>query len=219
MDIARLFAFLHILHPLEISGSTRNKNSFACISCQSVHSGFRKLTLDVLEHQSVQPKGYSQGTHEDPSMSPSTQKSELDSRSLSQTQYLSLSNTSPSQGVQSKPFMSPTISELPVSSPTESIAGNTLNEGSRSPPTEWNEQRPPSHVSSSLPETDMHGFLISAPGPGPATPQLARSSWLEQQQKQVKEEKARLTRLQELSEMEARLEEQLQRELAEERRS
>jgi hypothetical protein len=39
---------------------------------------------------------------------------------------------------------------------------------------------------------------------------------LEQQHKQVKEEKARLTRLQKLSEMEARLEEQISRELAEE---
>lgn len=58
----------------------------------------------------------------------------------------------------------------------------------------------------------------SGSGSGGVSKQPPRSMWLEQQQRQVKEEKARLTRLQELSEVEARLEEQLQRELVEERR-
>jgi hypothetical protein len=151
-------------------------------------------------------------------MSPATDKSELDSRSLSPEQFSAYNRTSPSQGVQPQPAISPMVSELPVGSPSESIAGNTLNEGSRNP-AERNDHRPPSHISSSVPETDMHGFLLAAPGPSPAAPQLPRSSWLEQQHRQVKEEKARLTRLQELSEMEARLEEQIERELADERRS
>lgn len=164
-------------------------------------------------------------------MSPATEKSELDSRSLSPTQYSAFSNpSSPARGVEAKQFSTPTtITELPTNSPTDSIAGNTLNDRTLSPNAEWNEQRPPSHISSSVPETDMHGFLLAAPGPGPSSPssqspvqsppQPPKSSWLEQQHKQVKEEKARLTRLQELSEMEARLEEQLQRELDAERRS
>lgn len=162
-------------------------------------------------------------------MSPETGKSELDSRSLSPTKYSALSSTSPVQGVQSKPFLSPTITELQSTSPTESIAGNTLNERSFSPTHDANDQITSYHNPPNGPETDMHGFLISAPGLGPTTPpsqpqpqpqpQQARSSWLEKQHKQVKEEKARLMRLQELSEMEARLEEQLQRELADERPS
>jgi hypothetical protein len=162
-------------------------------------------------------------------MSPETGKSELDSRSLSPTQYSTLSNTSPAQGIHSKPFLSPTITELPSNSPTESVAGNTLNERSLSPTYDANDQITSYHNPPSAPETDMHGFLISAPGLGPTTPppqpqpqlqpQQPRSSWLEQQHKQVKEEKARLMRLQELSEMEARLEEQLQMELADERPS
>ena len=152
-----------------------------------------------------------------------THKSELDSRSLSPEQYRAYNRASSPPGVQPQSLMSPPMPDLGVRSPSESIAGNTLNEGSRSPPPEWNEPEtfrtaPETQAISTEPQTDMHGFLISAPGPGPSTSPPPRSSWIEQQQRQIREEKARLTRLQELSEMEAKLEEQRQRELAEERR-
>jgi len=176
-----------------------------------------------VEHDSVQPKVYSGGAQGVVATSPVTQNSELDSGDLATTQYSALTQQkTPTQGVAPKPFLSPTISELPVSAPTselpvsaptDSTACNTLTERSRSP-SEWNEHGPENYASGLL-ETDMHGFLVAAPGP--AAPH-GRSYLLEQQQKQVKEEKARLTRLQELSEMEVRLEEQLQRELREERR-
>lgn len=191
---------------------------------------YQPADIAYLEHVYIQPKGYGPDISGQPPMSPATDKSELDSRPLSTEQYSAYHKASPSnspyQGVQSQSLMPPTISELPVNSASQSIAGNTLHESSRSPIPEWDNQRPQSHDSSSVPETDTHasGLLISAPGPetvsgaGSVSTQPARSTWLEQQQRQVKEEKARLTRLQELSEMEARLEEQLQRELAEERR-
>jgi hypothetical protein len=170
----------------------------------------------ISEYYSVQPKAYPPDNSGPPPMSPATEQSELDSRTLSPTQYSALSNTSPTQGVQPKPFLSPTIPELSSNSPTESIAGNTLNDRSFSTGLELGEQRPAGHLSSSGPDVDLHGFPLYAPGSGPSSLPLPRSSWLEQQHKQVKEEKARLTRLQELSEMEARLEEQISRELAEE---
>jgi hypothetical protein len=103
-------------------------------------------------------------------------------------------------------------SELPVDSSSYSIAGNTLTERSRSP-SEWTEQQHHGAYSTGVPETDMHGFLLTAPGPASPTGRSLLST--EERHNKVKEEKARLTRLQELSEMESRLEEQLQRELAE----
>jgi hypothetical protein len=114
---------------------------------------------------------------------------------------------------------SPTIteteppSELPVDdSHQHSITGNTLTERSRSP-SEWTEQPRQSSNPTGVLETDMHGFLLNAPRS--ASPTGKSTSWIEQQQSKLKEEKARLTRLQELSEMESRLEEQLQKELVE----
>lgn len=194
-----------------------------------------------IEHVCVQHKGNGPDTVSPPPISSTLDKTELDSRPLSTEQYSACNKASilitPHRRVQSQPFTSPIISKLTVNSASQSITGNTLHDNSCSPAPECNEQRPTSHISSNVPETDMHGFLISAPGAGlkpvsdpspklmsssgsgsePGSPKPARSISLERQQKQIKEEKARLTRLQELSEMEARLEEQLQMEMAEER--
>lgn len=99
--------------------------------------------------------------------------------------------------------------ELPATSARlSSIDGSTLSPHERSrSPSEWTE--------SQLPETDMHGFMAAAPSGSTGARQSSVS--LMEQQGKIKEEKARLARLQELSEMESKLEEQIQRELEDER--
>ncbi|QDS71882.1 hypothetical protein FKW77_010155 [Venturia effusa] len=184
----------------------------------------------MAEHVHVQPKSYNSDTSDLPHMSPATDKPELDSRPLSIERFLAYnkasSSSAPHTDIQPHASMSPKMPELPVKSVLPSIATNTLHESSRSPVPQQDNQGSSSRISSSVPETDMLGSSTVAPGrettneagpgSGSASPPPSRSTWLEQQQRQVKEEKARLNRLQELSEMEARLEEQLQRELAEE---
>jgi hypothetical protein len=94
------------------------------------------------------------------------------------------------------------------------MIGNTLNELSRNPSEYAEQQR---RDISRVAETDMHSFLMAAPGASSTQANSSRTSLLLQEQHRVREERARLMRVQELTEREARLEEELQRELAGER--
>ena len=165
-------------------------------------------------------------------------KQELDSRAISPTSQSPQSWTGQWNGQGTQPLTSQLPSELPAQSPTVPIPAATLPLGSRSPTEQPAEPRridPPVDG----PATDLHGFPISEYASGTSDAQRPVSAFLDtarhstgsaaslqgssistlqSQQNRIKEEKARLSRLQELSEMESRLEEQLQREREEERR-
>jgi len=155
-----------------------------------------------------------------------TPKTELDSTAISPEQYHTARSAVPQEY---KPYSPPGYGVPPVTGasaqeyaayqppPSEvdgievsprvaSTAGSTLSPTERArSPSEWTDQ-------TAQPDTDLSGFLIK----DGAVAAGARSS--SSQLERLKEERVRLQRLQDIAEQEKRLEEQIERELAEERK-
>lgn len=123
--------------------------------------------------------------------------------------------------------------ELPITnSRRQSLVANTASVHSRAPSEQVGSEHTPTEAATSIAErqsySDVHhddvpqpstpSSLTASTAVGTASPRNSYISSLQQQQKKIRDERARLTRLQELEEMEARLEEQLQRELLDDRR-